>query len=68
VTGLTVPPGDVEALASALDELVSDEALRARLGAQAYQRVTTEFTVPRMVDRTLEVYHEAIRLHGSGAR
>ena len=67
VTGLTVPPGDVEALASALDELVRDEALRARLGAQAYQRVTTEFTVPRMVERTLEVYHEAIRLHGTGA-
>jgi len=67
VTGLTVPPGDVEALASALDELVRDEALRACLGAQAHQRVTTEFTVPRMVERTLEVYHEAIRLHGTVA-
>jgi rhamnosyl/mannosyltransferase len=68
VTGLTVPPGDVEALASALDELVRDEALRACLGPQAHQRVTTEFTVPRMVERTLEVYHEAIRLHGTVAR
>jgi len=68
VTGLTVPPGDVEALASALDELVHDEALRASLGAHAYARVTTDFTVPRMVERTLEVYHEAIRLHGAGGR
>jgi rhamnosyl/mannosyltransferase len=68
VTGLTVPPGDVDALASALDELVSDEALRTRLGAQALERVRAEFAIPRMVERTLEVYHEAIRIHSARER
>ena len=68
VTGLTVPPGDVEALASALGELVSDEALRTRLGAQALERVRAEFAIPRMVERTLEVYHEAIRIHAARER
>jgi rhamnosyl/mannosyltransferase len=59
VTGLTVPPGDAEALASALGTLVADESLRARLGAQAARRAHEEFTISRMVERTLAVYDEA---------
>lgn len=58
VTGLTVPPGDVPALAEALQTLVADESLCARLGAQARERARAQFTVDRMVDRTLEVYAE----------
>lgn len=58
VTGLTVPPGDVAALADALQTLVEDESLRARLGAQARERAAAEFSIDRMVDRTLEVYAE----------
>ena len=59
VTGLTVPPGDVVALAGALRALVEDEALRVRLGTQAAARARQEFSIARMVDRTLAVYHEA---------
>lgn len=59
VTGLNVPPGDVRSLAEALETLVEDESLRTRLGAQAKERVLTEFTVDRMVERTLAVYAEA---------
>lgn len=58
VTGLTVPPGDVAALAEALRTLVTDEALRTRLGAQARERARAEFSITRMVDRTLEAYSE----------
>ncbi|MRS12118.1 MAG: glycosyltransferase [Actinobacteria bacterium] len=58
VTGLTVPPGDVVALADALQNLVADESLRKRLGAQARARARAEFSIGRMVDRTLEVYAE----------
>lgn len=58
LTGLTVPPGDVAALAEALRTLVADESLRARLGTQARDRAFADFTVGRMVDQTLEVYAE----------
>ena len=58
-TGLTVPPGDVAALADALATLVGDEALRSRLGRQAAERALGHFTIARMVEQTLEVYDEA---------
>ena len=59
VTGLTVPPGDVAALAGALGELVTDDALRRRRGTQAASRAHADFTIARMVERTLRVYDEA---------
>jgi len=63
VTGLTVPPGDSLALAAALNRLLNDDDLRARLGRQAQARALREFTVPRMVASTLDVYTEAIARH-----
>jgi rhamnosyl/mannosyltransferase len=68
VTGLVVPPGDPAALAGALRRLLEDDALRALLGGQAQRRARREFTVPRMVAGTVEVYREAGALHGAGAR
>ncbi|MBN2841240.1 MAG: glycosyltransferase [Coriobacteriia bacterium] len=59
VTGLTVPPGDVSALAAALHTLVTDDALRARLGAQAAERAARDFTISRMTSDTVAVYDEA---------
>jgi rhamnosyl/mannosyltransferase len=59
VTGLVVPPEDVGALANALGTLVADGALRTRLGGQARERAIAEFSIPRMVERTLAVYDEA---------
>lgn len=59
VTGLTVPPGDADALADALDALVSDEALRTRLGAAARERALDGFSTERMVRDTIGVYNEA---------
>jgi len=67
VTGLTVPPGDVAALAAALNRLLADDELRERLGRQAQARALREFTVPRMVARTLDVYAEAAARHAAGA-
>lgn len=59
-TGLVVPPGDVAALASALRELLADDALRTAMGERARQRALAEFTVTAMVERTLAVYDEVL--------
>ncbi len=67
VTGLIVPPDDAAALAAALNRLLGDDELRARLGGQAQERARREFTVPRMVARTLEVYAEAGARHAARA-
>jgi glycosyltransferase involved in cell wall biosynthesis len=56
VTGLLVPPGDADALAAALEALVTDEKLRATLGARLRARVLQDFSVERMVEKTLAVY------------
>ena len=64
LTGLTVPPEDVPALAVALHTLVTDEPLRVRLGRQAAERAHADFTIPRMVADTRAVYAEAIAAHG----
>jgi rhamnosyl/mannosyltransferase len=68
VTGLTVPPGDAEALAAALNRLLADDDLRLRLGRQARERALREFTVPRMVEGTLSIYSEALRMHAARGR
>ncbi|MDO8962997.1 MAG: glycosyltransferase [Coriobacteriia bacterium] len=63
-TGLVVPVGDAAALASALRRLLSDDALRVRMGERARERVLAEFTVERMVENTVSVYEEALDRKG----
>jgi glycosyltransferase involved in cell wall biosynthesis len=57
-TGLVVPVGDAAALGAALALLLGDDALRARMGAHARARALADFSVERMVERTLAVYDE----------
>jgi glycosyltransferase involved in cell wall biosynthesis len=57
-TGRVVPVGDSAALAAALSEVLSDDAGRARMGAFARERALADFTIQRMVERTLAVYDE----------
>lgn len=61
VSGLTVPVGDVDALAKAIDTLSADPALRRRLGEAGRDRVLTRYSIPAMVDGTLAVYRHALQ-------
>jgi glycosyltransferase involved in cell wall biosynthesis len=55
-TGITVPPRDVPALASALSRLLDDPPLRRSLGDAARRRVSERFAAGRMVAETLALY------------
>jgi len=55
-TGLLVPRHDPAALARAVDRLLADPALAARLGAAARRRVETRFSPDASLDRLLALY------------
>jgi glycosyltransferase involved in cell wall biosynthesis len=55
-TGLLVPPGDVEALRAAIQRLLDDPALRARLGSAARRKITAMCGWDTVTQRTLEAY------------
>lgn len=54
--GLLVPPGDAEALAGKLAELIRDAELRSRLGEAARARALMHFTASAMAERYLALY------------
>jgi len=59
IDGLLSPPGDADALGRHLVAVLNDTDLRARLVANARAR-TAEFSSERMVERTIEVYRDAL--------
>jgi glycosyltransferase involved in cell wall biosynthesis len=56
VTGLLVPPRDVEALRAALERLLGDGELAQRLGRAARERVRERFSAERSEKRVLGLY------------
>lgn len=61
VTGLIVPPRDPEALAEAIIKLLKNEKLRKQMGENAYKKLKNDFSWTPVVEKTIEVYKEAIR-------
>jgi len=59
-TGIQVPPGDPAALATALNRLLADGALRASMGAAARERVARRFSLEQMVRGYRDVYRQAL--------
>lgn len=66
-TGLLVAPRDVAGTADALDRILGDRGLRARMGEAARRRVDEYFAMPRYVERVLGVYRRAMEA-GEAAR
>ena len=60
VTGLRVPPGDVPALRAALERLLGDAELRARLGAAARSGRSATCRSTRLRVRCSPSYAEAL--------
>lgn len=60
VTGLTVEPNDIDALANALLELLGDAELRNRLGIAAKRRALGDFSLEAMGEKTLSLFRQVI--------
>jgi len=60
VTGVLVPPGDVDALVAALEPLMRDPQAAAAMGARARERVLSEFSLDIEANRITAVYRRLI--------
>lgn len=60
-TGLLCPPGDPEALARSVIELLNDPGRRTAMAAASRKRHAEHFRVEEMARRTAAVYQEALR-------
>ena len=60
VTGLLVPSGDVAALRAALERLLGDAELRARLGAVAREKARRELSLDAAAGALLGAYEDAL--------
>jgi glycosyltransferase involved in cell wall biosynthesis len=58
-SGLLVPPGDADALHTALERLLTDPALADRLRTAGYRR-GLEYTAARVVPQIEEIYRDCL--------
>jgi glycosyltransferase involved in cell wall biosynthesis len=62
-TGVLVPPGDAVALADALERLLGDDELTARLGVAGHERVRADFAPSTTIDRLEALYCGLLGVH-----
>lgn len=66
-TGVLVPPGDAEALAAAVTELLPDEERRCSMGVRGRRRVVPAWSRAMMVTRLEELYRALLEGRGFSA-
>jgi glycosyltransferase involved in cell wall biosynthesis len=66
VTGLLVPPGDVEQLAAAIIRLLSDDSLRSRMGENG--RLWVQELQESITKETIKAYEKAASIHSRNKR
>jgi glycosyltransferase involved in cell wall biosynthesis len=64
VTGIVVPLRDPVALAGAIDRVTSNDALRHGMAQRARERFLQEFTLAKVLDKTLAVYDDLLARAG----
>ena len=66
ITGLLVPPGDVDAFSRAMVRLSGDPQLRARIAAAARDQTLSGFTIQRMTHSFEKLYDELLLMPDAG--
>ena len=66
VTGLVVPPGDDQALAKAINQLIANPNVREKMGARGRTVSAKEYSLETMGQRYLELYQRVVRGRGAG--
>jgi glycosyltransferase involved in cell wall biosynthesis len=61
VNGLLVKPGDPMALAKAIEELVTDQDLRTKMGIASREKAVKTFSIDVVNQKTLEIYHHYLQ-------
>jgi glycosyltransferase involved in cell wall biosynthesis len=67
-TALLVPPGDARALATALERVLTDEALAASLAEAGRTRVAPRFDAATQADETMRLYDAVLGRASAGGR
>lgn len=59
-TGLLVPPGDVDAVTAALDQVLGNSKVRNQMGLAGRRQVEQYFAMDKYINRVLSTYRKAI--------
>lgn len=60
VSGYLIPPDDLDSLQRGLDTLLADQSLRLELGAEARQRIVSDFSLDSVAERLANLYHRLL--------